>query len=222
MNARTCSRRSAITSGMTAVAIGSDDRRDEGGAPTAFVRDPRPRGRAVGTRSPGRRRLERGVGSRCRRRAAARTAGGRQRDPPAYALARRRGRGATRGARRGRQGAPGGRPYRPPRRARGGRGGTGRGRGDRGARRGGGGALGGVGGVEGYVERYNELTGFDVRPEELDYWELAGNVAWAIGCLTQMQRHLTGQDRSVELAILGRLGVEVEYEIVNLLERFAA
>jgi aminoglycoside phosphotransferase (APT) family kinase protein len=81
--------------------------------------------------------------------------------------------------------------------------------------------LGGVGPVEPYVERYNELTGFDVQPEELDYWELAGNVGWAIGCLTQMQRHLTGQDRSVELAILGRLGVEVEYEIVNLLERFA-
>ena len=72
-----------------------------------------------------------------------------------------------------------------------------------------------------YLERYNELTGFEVRPEELDYWELAGNVGWAIGCLTQMQRHLTRQDRSVELAILGRLGVEVEYEIVNLLERFA-
>jgi aminoglycoside phosphotransferase (APT) family kinase protein len=80
--------------------------------------------------------------------------------------------------------------------------------------------LGGVGDVAPYLERYNELTGLDVRPAELDYWELAGNVAWAIGCLTQMQRHLTGQDRSVELAILGRLGVEVEYEIVNLLERF--
>ena len=81
--------------------------------------------------------------------------------------------------------------------------------------------LGGVGQVDVYLERYNELTGFEVRPEELDYWELAGNVGWAIGCLTQMQRHLTRQDRSVELAILGRLGVEVEYEIVNLLERFA-
>jgi aminoglycoside phosphotransferase (APT) family kinase protein len=80
--------------------------------------------------------------------------------------------------------------------------------------------LGGVGDVEPYLERYNELTDLDVRPAELDYWELAGNVAWAIGCLTQMERHLTGQDRSVELAILGRLGVEVEYEIVNLLERF--
>jgi aminoglycoside phosphotransferase (APT) family kinase protein len=82
--------------------------------------------------------------------------------------------------------------------------------------------LGGVGDVEPYLERYNELTGLAVRPAELDYWELAGNVAWAIGCLTQMQRHLTGQDRSVELAILGRLGVEVEYEIVNLLERLGA
>jgi aminoglycoside phosphotransferase (APT) family kinase protein len=80
--------------------------------------------------------------------------------------------------------------------------------------------LGGIGDAEPYVERYNELTGLDVQPEELDYWELAGNVGWAIGCLTQMQRHLSGLDRSVELAILGRLGAEVEYEIVNLLERF--
>ncbi|HET7353085.1 MAG TPA: phosphotransferase family protein, partial [Gaiellaceae bacterium] len=78
--------------------------------------------------------------------------------------------------------------------------------------------LGGIGDAEPYLERYNELTGFDVRPEELDYWELAGNVAWATGCLTQAQRHLTGRERSVELAILGRLGAEVEHEICHLLE----
>ncbi len=78
--------------------------------------------------------------------------------------------------------------------------------------------LGGVGEAGPFVERYNELTGRDLRPEELDYWELAGNVAWAIGCLTQARRHLTGQERSVELAILGRLGAEVEYEICHLLE----
>jgi aminoglycoside phosphotransferase (APT) family kinase protein len=81
--------------------------------------------------------------------------------------------------------------------------------------------LGGIGDAEPYLERYNELTGFDVRPGELDYWELAGNVGWAIGCLTQMQRHLSGRDRSVELATLGRLGAEVEYEICHLLERVA-
>jgi len=82
--------------------------------------------------------------------------------------------------------------------------------------------LGGIGDVEPYLERYNEATGFDVRPDELDYWELAGNVAWAIGCLTQAQRHLSGLDRSVELAILGRLGAEVEYEICHLLEKAGA
>jgi aminoglycoside phosphotransferase (APT) family kinase protein len=82
--------------------------------------------------------------------------------------------------------------------------------------------LGGIGDVEPYLERYNELTGRDVRPEELDYWELAGNVAWAIGCLTQAQRHLSGLDRSVELAILGRLGAEVEYEVCHLLEASGA
>ena len=76
--------------------------------------------------------------------------------------------------------------------------------------------LGGIGDVDQYLATYNELTGFDVQPYELDYWELAGNVGWAIGCLTQMQRHLTGQDRSIELATLGRLGAEVEYEIVPL------
>jgi aminoglycoside phosphotransferase (APT) family kinase protein len=82
--------------------------------------------------------------------------------------------------------------------------------------------LGGVGDVEPYLERYNERTGFEVTQAELFYWELAGNVGWAIGCLTQMQRHLSGQDRSVELAVLGRLGAEVEYEIVHLLEKAAA
>jgi aminoglycoside phosphotransferase (APT) family kinase protein len=78
--------------------------------------------------------------------------------------------------------------------------------------------LGGIGDAEPYLERYNELTGRQIRPEELDYWEVAGNVTWAIGCLTQARRHLSGQDRSVELAILGRLGAEVEYEICHLLE----
>jgi aminoglycoside phosphotransferase (APT) family kinase protein len=82
--------------------------------------------------------------------------------------------------------------------------------------------LGGIADIDEYLERYNELTGLDVVPEELDYWELAGNVAWAIGCLTQAQRHLRGQDRSVELAILGRLGAEVEYEICHLLENVGA
>ncbi|HET7045814.1 MAG TPA: phosphotransferase family protein [Gaiellaceae bacterium] len=79
--------------------------------------------------------------------------------------------------------------------------------------------LGGVGEVEPYLERYNELTGRDVSLEELAVWEVFGNVKWAVGCLTQCRRHLNRQDRSVEYAVLGRMAAEMEYELLDLIER---
>jgi aminoglycoside phosphotransferase (APT) family kinase protein len=81
--------------------------------------------------------------------------------------------------------------------------------------------LAGVGDPEPYLERYNQLTGRDVSREELFYWELAGNVKWAIGSARQGLRHISGEERSVELAVLGRLASEVEYEVLSLLEQVA-
>ena len=79
--------------------------------------------------------------------------------------------------------------------------------------------LGGVGEVEPYLERYNALTGRDIAVEDLFWWEVLGNVKWAVGALTQSRRHLNGQERSVELAVLGRLAAEMEYELLDLLRR---
>jgi hypothetical protein len=81
--------------------------------------------------------------------------------------------------------------------------------------------LGGVGEVEPYLDRYNELTGRGITLDELLVWEVFGNVKWAIGCLTQSRRHLNGQDRSVEYAVLGRMAAEMEYELLDLIERAA-
>ena len=78
--------------------------------------------------------------------------------------------------------------------------------------------LGGVGEVEPYLDRYAELTGREISEEELTWWEILGNVKWAIGCLTQCRRHLTGLDRSVEYAVLGRMAAEMEYELLDLIE----
>jgi aminoglycoside phosphotransferase (APT) family kinase protein len=78
--------------------------------------------------------------------------------------------------------------------------------------------LGGVGGLEPYLERYRELTGREISAGELDWWEVLGNVKWAVGCLNQCRRHLTGQDRSVEYAVLGRMAAEMEYELLHLIE----
>jgi aminoglycoside phosphotransferase (APT) family kinase protein len=68
-----------------------------------------------------------------------------------------------------------------------------------------------------FLDRYAELTGLRVSADELRLFELLGNVRWAIGALTQARRHLSGEERSVELAILGRLAAEVEHELLSLL-----
>ena len=81
--------------------------------------------------------------------------------------------------------------------------------------------LGGIGDVEPYLDRYNELTGREITLDELLVWEVFGNVKWATGCLTQSRRHLNGQDRSVEYAVLGRMAAEMEYELLDLIERAA-
>ena len=77
------------------------------------------------------------------------------------------------------------------------------------------------GGVEPYLARYDELTGRGIAPDELGWWEVLGNVRWAVGCLTQCRRHLRSQDRSVEYAVLGRLAAEMELELLDLIERAA-
>ena len=81
--------------------------------------------------------------------------------------------------------------------------------------------MGGIGEVESYVDRYAELTGREIPLDELYAWEVLGNCKWAIGALRQGRRHLRGEDRSVEIAILGRLAAEMEYEILDLMRRAA-
>jgi aminoglycoside phosphotransferase (APT) family kinase protein len=78
--------------------------------------------------------------------------------------------------------------------------------------------LGGIGEVGPYLARYAELTGREISEDDLLWWEVLGNVKWATGCLTQCRRHLTGQDRSVEYAVLGRMAAEMEYELLDLIE----
>lgn len=78
--------------------------------------------------------------------------------------------------------------------------------------------LGGIAEPHEFLERYGALTGRSVTLAELRPFELLGNVRWAVGALTQARRHLAGEERSVELAVLGRLAAEIEHEVLALLE----
>jgi aminoglycoside phosphotransferase (APT) family kinase protein len=78
--------------------------------------------------------------------------------------------------------------------------------------------LGGIGELEPYLAHYNALTGKNISLETLHYWEVLGNVKWAVAALTQAKRHLDNHERSVELAVLGRLSAEMELELLHLME----
>jgi hypothetical protein len=54
--------------------------------------------------------------------------------------------------------------------------------------------------------------------KDIRHFELLGNVRWAVGALTQARRHLSGEEPSVELAVLGRLAAEIEHEVLALLD----
>lgn len=82
--------------------------------------------------------------------------------------------------------------------------------------------LGGIDSVEPFLARYESVTGFTVNRTALDFWELAGNVRWAITSLIQARRYLSGTERAIDLLILGRLAAEIEYEILDLIERIEA
>ncbi len=78
--------------------------------------------------------------------------------------------------------------------------------------------VGGVGDRGPYVETYAKASGRDVRLGDVRFWEILGNVRWAIGCVAQANRHLSGQSPSVEFASLGRKTAEMELDLLDLLE----
>lgn len=78
--------------------------------------------------------------------------------------------------------------------------------------------LGGIAGPEEFVDRYAALSGTKVTLAEIHPFEILGAVRWAVGALTQARRHLSGEERSVELAVLGRLAAEYEHEVLSLLD----
>jgi aminoglycoside phosphotransferase (APT) family kinase protein len=81
--------------------------------------------------------------------------------------------------------------------------------------------LGGVAAPDEFLQTYERLRGVTVDRQHLRFWEVLGNFRWAVGCIAQAHRHLSGQAASVELASLGRRAAEMELELLDLIGRYA-
>jgi aminoglycoside phosphotransferase (APT) family kinase protein len=79
--------------------------------------------------------------------------------------------------------------------------------------------MGGIGERSPYLEAYAKASGREVHPSHVRFWEIMGNVKWAVGCISQADRHLSGQAPSVELASLGRKTAEMELDMLDLIDR---
>ena len=82
---------------------------------------------------------------------------------------------------------------------------------------GGPGRVGGIGDVADLIEGYRAAGGRPITEADIGYWEVFGNLRWAVICLAQTFAHLNGDHRSVELAAIGRRVCEVEHDLMELL-----
>jgi aminoglycoside phosphotransferase (APT) family kinase protein len=71
---------------------------------------------------------------------------------------------------------------------------------------------------EPFLAAYERYSGAPVDRAAVDWWEIMGNLRWGAVCLAQANRHLSGVDRSVEYASLGRRSAEMQLELLRLIE----
>jgi aminoglycoside phosphotransferase (APT) family kinase protein len=76
---------------------------------------------------------------------------------------------------------------------------------------------GGIAGVEPFLRGYESVAGHRFTREELDYWQAMAHLRWAVIALQQAQRHSAGGERSLELALTGRIVHELEHELLQLI-----
>lgn len=77
---------------------------------------------------------------------------------------------------------------------------------------------GGVGSREDFYRGYERVSGRSLPREQIHYWEVMAHMNWAIIALQQAERHLSGEEDSLLLALTGQLVPELEYTLLQMTE----
>jgi aminoglycoside phosphotransferase (APT) family kinase protein len=77
---------------------------------------------------------------------------------------------------------------------------------------------GGIGQREDFYRGYEATRGRPLDRHQVRYWEVMAHVRWAVIALAQAQRHLSGAETSLLLALTGHIVPELEYEVLTMTE----
>lgn len=75
---------------------------------------------------------------------------------------------------------------------------------------------GGIGSRDAFYRGYERESGTRVDAAAVNYWEVAAHVRWGVIALLQANRHLSGAETSLELALTSHIVPELEFEILEL------
>ncbi|MBL8950482.1 MAG: phosphotransferase family protein [Myxococcaceae bacterium] len=79
--------------------------------------------------------------------------------------------------------------------------------------------------IGGFAKRDNFYTAYQSagRPKvdeaQVLWWEICGNLRWAVGSAYQGERYLSGEEKDLELIAIARRAVEMEFEALRLIRR---
>lgn len=78
---------------------------------------------------------------------------------------------------------------------------------------------GGIGPRAAFHAGYTAASGAPVDEARAFWWEVMAHIRWAVIAADQAMRHLSGEERSLELALTGHIVPELEWEILAMAER---
>jgi len=77
---------------------------------------------------------------------------------------------------------------------------------------------GGIGSREDFYAGYEAASGRTIDRDSVYFWEVMAHVRWAVIACQQAARHVSGEERSLELALTAHVVPELELEILNMTE----
>lgn len=70
-----------------------------------------------------------------------------------------------------------------------------------------------------FYEAYTKASGRVVDEATVLWWEIIGNLRWALGSVHQGERYLSGEQTDLEFIAIARRNVEMEFEALRLIRR---